>query len=75
LGYYPNPLDPDPAVRAVAAAHIKAVVDAAGIPGKAAPLLQAPGEGAPYAMEAAKSPAVGAGLSIVVEMGFSIRLR
>jgi sugar phosphate isomerase/epimerase len=29
LGYYPNPLDPDPSVRAAAATHIKAVIDAA----------------------------------------------
>lgn len=29
LGYYPNPLDPDPTVRAAAAAHIRVVIDAA----------------------------------------------
>ena len=31
LGYYPNPLDPDPAVSAPAIAHIRKVIDAAAL--------------------------------------------
>lgn len=31
LGYYPNPLDPDPAVSAPAIAHLKKVIDAAAL--------------------------------------------
>ncbi len=33
LGYYPNPLHPDPAHRAAVAAHLKRVIDAAGLMG------------------------------------------
>jgi sugar phosphate isomerase/epimerase len=33
LGYYPNPLDPDPAVSGVAVAHLRRVIDAAAMLG------------------------------------------
>jgi sugar phosphate isomerase/epimerase len=33
LGYYPNPLDPDPAVAGVATAHLRRVIDAAALLG------------------------------------------